>query len=1313
MDLKESRISIARTCAALIMLMFCAMNLHAANLLTATSSVAVTCSTVAGVGPVASIVVKPVATLAGSTTIAVSFTAPGNGLTVTAPTTTSLSVSNQSAGITYTVNASSGCSGASTGPVTIQFKAGTATDVTSTANVTVSSYYLTATSPVAVTCNTTTGPGAAQNIVVKPFIPLTGSNSLAVSFAQPGNGLTVTAPTLQTLSTSNQSAGLTYTVTTANGCVGATTGAVTIQFKAAGSNDVTVTANDTVTASGSGLVVSPVTVTCSLSGSTYIPGPTQTVSVTSSAAGGTPFTVDTSSSNMPTWLVVTPTTGGTATATPVTFTVTAASGCGGFASGSSTTATLHLINAPSPDKLLTVTLQVVPPSIITATPNPATLSYVKGSGTPGYVDVLVSSSTTPAPFFSVSTASLPIWLTVSSTTGTVPKSIRFSTTSVADTLAPGTYSTTVYLKVAGYADLAVPFSLLINNKAPRLTVAEGTTRNLSWTIGNPMPTAFITAVSTDSPIPYTVTTGGTLAPVVSASQASGLAYSFGTQIGVSFNSLIFAAAQPGTVLTGTVTLSWGSPVSTIVVTFNVSIQSPGATISGLTPGSLPTANAGQTFNVVLTGTGFVPGTDPTLTTKVGVVINGAIINDTNIAANVVNPSNIILTITVPAVTDSYLPFSVSGSGGPVVLGICNPGGGTCTIPTGTATLTIGGTPIIQAVTSAAAFTQVTPPAVQTIAPYDMLSIFGSNFCSSSGTGCSSSQILYGSPDAVTLRYPTTLTPDSPGAGQRSVSVVFQTHGSSPSVIASAPLLFATNNQINLLVPGAVFASIGSSVDIVVNFGYASGATLLSSAPYPVNVVATNPGLFTIGADGQGSVAALDAGYNLISSTNPAGLRTTTGGPSDTIQIYMTGLGKPDSTASNASAGSGPNPAWSTDCVTMASYVTSLNTATASSVSNIDGAIVQSDLLNSNRLAPCILSNSADLPAVTIGGIGGVVTYAGFVSDSVAGLFQVNVTLPVTTSNTFQNAAGTTVAITQPVQLPIAVTANGVTSQTGVSVWVQPRLKVTAPSTLSGTVGQVWTTSSVTATGGTSTYRYALTSGLLPSGLSLSAAGAISGTPAANTAGTYNVTVTATDSANIPVKGTVSFTLTVNGGLFVTSSGSSPFNFTFGGNHAGISTVTATGGTFPYTFAFTSPSTVPTGMTVSTGGVVGITSTTPAGTYNVTVTATDAASVTGSASFTIGVAVAIAHGSIATGSVGTPVPIVTMTATGQTGSITWGLTSPPTGVTIDPNTGVITNDGTASVQSGTVLTVTATDGTAAPGSTGVATGSTTVTITIGS
>jgi hypothetical protein len=354
-----------------------------------------------------------------------------------------------------------------------------------------------------------------------------------------------------------------------------------------------------------------------------------------------------------------------------------------------------------------------------------------------------------------------------------------------------------------------------------------------------------------------------------------------------------------------------------------------------------------------------------------------------------------------------------------------------------------------------------------------------------------------------------------------------------------------------------------------------------------------------------------------------------------------------------------------------------------------------------------------------------VIYAGFVPDTVAGLYQLNVTLPGTTG-AYTTASGASIsAITAPVQLPVVVTANGITSQTGVTMWVAPRLLVTGPSGsgLTGTVGVPWSSSNnvVIATEGTSTYRYALTSGLLPPGLTMNpTTGAITGTPAANAAGSYLVTVTATDSANVPVKGTVSFTLTVAGGLFLTSSGTAPYSGTFGTANANVTRVTAAGGVFPYTYAITSPGTLPTGMTInSTTGVIGISALTPAGTYTVTVGSTDSTAgtpLTGSITFDIVVGLHLTRTSTVSGTNGVASNITTISAAGATGSVTYSLDAatlalPGGWVTINSSTGVVSITTSAPIAAATTVTVTATDGTAAPGASSAGTGTITFTFAV--
>jgi hypothetical protein len=224
-----------------------------------------------------------------------------------------------------------------------------------------------------------------------------------------------------------------------------------------------------------------------------------------------------------------------------------------------------------------------------------------------------------------------------------------------------------------------------------------------------------------------------------------------------------------------------------------------------------------------------------------------------------------------------------------------------------------------------------------------------------------------------------------------------------------------------------------------------------------------------------------------------------------------------------------------------------------------------------------------------------------------------------------------------------------------------------------------------AANGDGTISFSKTAGTLPSGVSLAANGTLSGTPAYGTAGSYPVTITATDAHSNTT--TQSFTLTVSAsGPTFTSTAST----TFAENTGGSYTVTAHGdGTISFS---KTAGTLPSGVTLGTSGTL---SGTPAygtaGSYTFTITATDANSNTATQSFTLTVT---ASGPTFTSAASTTFDQNTpgsfaVTASGDT-PITYSEQGPlPSGVTL------ATNGTLSGTPGGTVgsypITLTATDG----------------------
>ena len=233
----------------------------------------------------------------------------------------------------------------------------------------------------------------------------------------------------------------------------------------------------------------------------------------------------------------------------------------------------------------------------------------------------------------------------------------------------------------------------------------------------------------------------------------------------------------------------------------------------------------------------------------------------------------------------------------------------------------------------------------------------------------------------------------------------------------------------------------------------------------------------------------------------------------------------------------------------------------------------------------------------------------------------------------------------------------------------------SPSTLANGMQGVAYSQTVTASGGNGAYTYTISSGALPAGLTLNAGtGVISGTPTGSGSSTF--TVHALDSDGNA--GARSYTVNIGTASLTLNPASLP-NGTQGVAYS--QTVVASGGSGGYSYSVTSGS-LPAGLTLNAStGVIGGTPT-ATGSSTFTVQAVDSIANTGSRSYTINIgaggALTVAPNNLPNGTLGSPYT-QTVTATGGTGPYRFRLFAGalPPGLTLDPNTGVISGTPTSS------------------------------------
>ncbi|HVV74331.1 MAG TPA: Ig domain-containing protein, partial [Verrucomicrobiae bacterium] len=241
-----------------------------------------------------------------------------------------------------------------------------------------------------------------------------------------------------------------------------------------------------------------------------------------------------------------------------------------------------------------------------------------------------------------------------------------------------------------------------------------------------------------------------------------------------------------------------------------------------------------------------------------------------------------------------------------------------------------------------------------------------------------------------------------------------------------------------------------------------------------------------------------------------------------------------------------------------------------------------------------------------------------------------------------------------------------------TITVPPPLTVTSSTAPIGITGLPYSDVLI-ATGGIPPYRWAVSSGALPSGVSLdTTSGVIGGTVGAST-GTYNFSITTTDSLSV-VSVAKSLSITVVNPLVISTT-----SLSAGTANTAYSTpaLAATGGTPPYAWSVAS-GVLPAGLSLdtSTGAITG--TPTAAAVSPVGIEVSDAGSL--SATFNTSITVYPPFTLSSSGAMSLPlgrsgVVMLHGTAQGYSGNVTLNVVSAPAGITISPGAPVLALSGT--------------------------------------
>jgi hypothetical protein len=225
--------------------------------------------------------------------------------------------------------------------------------------------------------------------------------------------------------------------------------------------------------------------------------------------------------------------------------------------------------------------------------------------------------------------------------------------------------------------------------------------------------------------------------------------------------------------------------------------------------------------------------------------------------------------------------------------------------------------------------------------------------------------------------------------------------------------------------------------------------------------------------------------------------------------------------------------------------------------------------------------------------------------------------------------------------------------------------LTPPATATGVVGSAFS-QSFARTGGVGSVSFAINSGSLPSGLTLSSNGTLSGTPLQS--GTFPITAKATDQNGCSGV-SQTYSLTINCATVALSPAGlpsveldKPYSQSLSATPAGVD----------YAFALADGSKLPAGLSLSAAGLISGAAT-QSGTFNFTVTATGG-NCTGSRSYTITITcptVVITPATLPSGAAGVAYQRALSVTPSGIYNFSVSLGSLPNGLSIDAATGALT------------------------------------------